>query len=539
MKLLKAEVHNFGSYAHLEFDFNDLGLALVHGSTGSGKSTLQDIVCWVLFGVTAKDGNADEVRSWTNPDEATYVLLDVEINGQLIGVHRIRGKATENDLYWHEGDSVTPVRGKDLTETQKLLEQRLGVSKDLYIAGAYYNEFSPTGAFFTAKAKNRRELFEKLADLDLPKTIAERTSDERKTCKKDFDQRNRQLDLSIGRLESLRSSYQGSDIRRTEWDLHHSRSIDLLRTKKENFEAEKEEKITKIKENIEKYEILRSRVVAELEKTALRLESEVLTNPKAQCPSCGQVNSKVTKDICRLEEIERDLKFHSEKDNPHTLQLEQARLYNNPYNEQIESEKLKENPFTAQIEGIGTEIEEMGQKVSQLKTQCSELGHTIASLTQLNELSFELRRVLLVRAVKEIEVSTNAYLEKYFDSELRVGFELEDSDDLNISITKNGYPGVYRQMSKGQRGLLKLCFSVSVMKAAANRAGVHFGLLCFDESLDGLDADLKVKAFSLFQELSLSHESILVVEHSSEFKQLFTNSFLVTMENDTSTIQEG
>lgn len=36
MKLLKAEVHNFGSYKDLEFDFNDLGLALIHGATGSG-----------------------------------------------------------------------------------------------------------------------------------------------------------------------------------------------------------------------------------------------------------------------------------------------------------------------------------------------------------------------------------------------------------------------------------------------------------------------------------------------------------------------
>ncbi len=74
------------------------------------------------------------------------------------------------------------------------------------------------------------------------------------------------------------------------------------------------------------------------------------------------------------------------------------------------------------------------------------------------------------------------------------------------------------------------------MKAAANRAGVHFGLLCFDEPAEGADADLKAKCFQLFESLSLEHGSILVIDHTSELKSMFTTKFLVSLENDHSEV---
>lgn len=542
MKLLKAEVHNFGSYSHLEFDFSNLGLALIHGDTGSGKSTLQDIAPWILFGTTAKDGNADEIRSWTNPEDITLGRLDlIASDGSRLTVRRIRGKPAQNDLCWFEkdqGETVSASRGKDITETQKLLEERLGVSKDLYIAGAYYNEFSPTGAFFTAKAKDRRELFENLADLELAKTIAERTSNAKKDTKKTIEKSRGEHSRLSGHCESSRLHRLDVLSRSSNFALDVLQRVDSLHKASENFEEEKRVKIASLKSKSDAFEKHKEETLKALENNALQLEQQILQNPEAKCSSCGQVNSKITRDICRLEELEKSLKDTAARLNPYTLQLKDAEAYENHYNQQIEAERSKVNPFISQISKIESDLQISERKLGDLDTEIKALEHRLASLQQLNDLSFELRGALLNQAVKEIETSTNKYLETYFESELRVGFELEGSDDLTVSITKNGYQGVYKQLSKGQRGLLKLAFSVSVMQSAANSAGVHFGTLFFDESLDGLDQDLKVKAFSLFSELEISHESVLVVEHSTEFKALFTKSFLVTMSNDVSTISE-
>ena len=87
--------------------------------------------------------------------------------------------------------------------------------------------------------------------------------------------------------------------------------------------------------------------------------------------------------------------------------------------------------------------------------------------------------------------------------------------------------------------MLKLCFSVSVMEAAANRAGEHFNVLCFDEVLDGLSSELKLKALGIFQELEMCHESILVTDHAPELFSHFSRRFNVTLHNDCSIVEEA
>jgi energy-coupling factor transporter ATP-binding protein EcfA2 len=74
------------------------------------------------------------------------------------------------------------------------------------------------------------------------------------------------------------------------------------------------------------------------------------------------------------------------------------------------------------------------------------------------------------------------------------------------------------------------------MDIAANEAGIFFHTLFFDEALDGLSPRLKIQSFQLFEELNLTHETLLLIEHSPEFQNLFNTKFNVSIENDKSTI---
>ena len=539
MKLLQASVTNFGSYKELTFNFENLGLALVHGPTGAGKSTLQDVAAWILYGVTAKGGAVDEIRSWTSPDEPTKGCIDVDINGTIITVYRTRGSTSQNDLHYEDhakpGDTQ---RGKDLAETQRLLEDRLGVSKDLYIAGAYYNEFSPTGGFFTAKAKDRRELFEMLTDLSLAKTILERTSNVKKIEKKALQDAVSNHANAEGRSQSLKSSLEDAQRRRDNFYSDKEKAIAVLLEKIQGFENEKQARIESINTELIHFEYTRSKDVDDDRNEIKRLQALVMV-AVAVCPTCGQRNEEFLNHCHKLDRTQAHLEHTIREANPYDLQLEQAEAYNNPYNEQAEIESAKVNPFVEQISKIKLDISKVNTDVRNYSKAVEIHTRKIASLTQLADLSADLRGALLVRSIREIEDTTNRYLETYFDADLRVGFNLNNSDDLDINVYKNGYNAVYKQLSKGQRGLLKLCFSVAVMQAVSNQAGTHFGCVFFDEALDGLDADLKVKAFSLFSELEKTHESILVVEHSAEFKQLFLRTFHVTMQDDVSTVEES
>lgn len=537
MRLLNIQLTNFASYSTLEFSFENQGLALLYGSTGSGKSTLQDAPAWILFGITAKDGNADDVRSWNNPGEHTQGILKLEANdGILISITRIRGKPSQNDLYWLEGDSDELHRGKDITETQKLLDDRLGVSKELYIAAAYYNEFSPTGAFFTSKSKDRRELFEKLADLDLPIKIADGAIDAKKQTRKTHTQVFTDINQTNGRLEQLELSAVATKRDADNWSKVQEATVKDLQQKERTFEQEKQNKINDLMHQKMSAEALKAKTVDTLLDKIQGLEAKI-SNSTEYCESCGQPHKDTVNHKIELGKLKLNLEHLVISTNPYDKQLEYATQSENPYSLKL-GRLESENPFLPQIERQTKEISKLEQKFNGLRATLSTLDTRLSAVTRLYDLSFSLRGELLLKSVKEVESETNRYLESYFDSELRVTFNIEDSDKLEIEITKNGHTCVYRQLSKGQRCLLKLCFSVSIMKAAANRIGVHFNTLLFDEALDGLDPSLKAKAFNLFSELSKYHETILVIEHDSSLLSLFNKHYYVSLISDESHIEE-
>src|SRR5690348_8536249 len=97
MRILSVSAQNFASYKSLEFDFQNQGLILIQGATGSGKSTLCDLIPWVLFGQTAKGGKVDEIRTW-NTEEPTTGSIRLSNN---IVIWRSR---SPNDLFYYRED---------------------------------------------------------------------------------------------------------------------------------------------------------------------------------------------------------------------------------------------------------------------------------------------------------------------------------------------------------------------------------------------------------------------------------------------------
>lgn len=535
MRILKVEVTNFGSYGYLELELKDQGLILVHGATGSGKSTLQDIVPWLLFGVTAKGGKADDIRKWNSGElfgEAASVhgRLIAEIPTGVITITRIRGKSGQNDLYWNI--SGQRYRGKDITESQTLLEAHLGISSDLYIAGAYYNEFSPIGAFFTAKASARRELLEKLSDLSLPKTLYERAANERKGCNKAKLSISERLNQAIGRLQGLEAAEVENQRNAIRWSESQARSLEDLKEKSQNFDKEIQFRL----------EGLTAKSDGWIEETNSRMfwagrtitkHKKTLQEMSDSCPTCGKDTGRDA--ILRAQNaLQSELQQLKKATNPYSDQMVQIRNSVNSYQDELERQLKTTNPFVSNEHTIVRQR----HTISSIKDEQQSLDNKISALEQLTSIAQTTRGLLLKTAVQNIQEQTNKYLETYFDAEIRVGFDIRDDDNLEVSIQKSGHECSYKQLSKGQRGLLKLCFSVSVMKAAANRAGIHFNALFFDEALDGLSSDLKLKAFNLFSELSKDHESVFVIDHDEALKTLFSKSMHVILENDESRIYD-
>lgn len=463
MKVMSVHLSNFGSYKNLDLYLANSGLTLIQGPTGSGKSTLCDIIPWILYGITAKGGKVDEIRSW-GAKEQTFgsLLLD---DGDSVCRSR-----DPNDLVFSGSGFV---RGSDLRDTQRRLDSALGLSDKTYLAGAYFHEFSETAQFFQTTAKNRRQICEELVDLSLSKDLAETLSSLIKDSEKIADGYESEIALLLSNVDTINRFKEQERTKATRWKRQQEANIEFAQNAYDQFEANRKKVITNV------------------------------------CKACKTVLA---------------------------APREFTDMSMNPYEEKLKSLRVEVNPYVDTISDYTREIQELESKMLQNVDAKSKILNHINDLEILQEVNVRFRSTLINQTILFVKDSTNALLTRFFDGEIQVEFAIEN-DKIDIAIQKDGNDCSFTQLSKGQRQLLKLCFGVSVMKAVQNFSGVKIEQLWFDEVLTGLDEELKIKAFSLLEELSTSYDSVFVVEHSSSFKALFSNVITVELKNGHSEIQ--
>lgn len=547
MQILSVDLHNFASYKTLQFQFDGVGLALIQGPTGSGKSTLCDAIPWVLFGRTAKGGGVDEVLSWPH-----YGICEGEIkieNSNILGVVRKRSKKPkDNDLWFYtiENGSVVDKRGKDITDTQRLINMHLGMDCDLYLSGAYFHEFSQAASFFTTTAKNRRAICEQIVDLSKAKTIQVFLGELAKSIKRQAAAKEQAKETSMTMIKKLKSLREGVSAHSRTWVRGHKLTISSLKHKSENFEKLAIEEQKEAEE--QNFKALRN-IEAEINKLQTRADihlasivSTYYTND-AICSECGaykadhqkalEMNAEHRSAVLLLEERVKNL-----KDKKSAVCTKVSKNDNNIYAEQLEEAKKEVNPY------IDSEVDLISQAAEEHET-CTKISTTLQHLKEeavdvdlMLQVIATFRSTKVSNATTMLQENTNRLLTTHFDGEIKVVFEVESADTLDVTIFKDGNRCVYSQLSKGQRQLLKLCFGVSIMRCIANHNGLEFNSVFLDEALDGLSDTLKIKAYGLLQELAKEYDNVLVVEHSSELKALFDKQYIVELVDGSSIIND-
>lgn len=484
MKIRSVTAQNFGSYDGVTVDFESDDLTLIEGPTGSGKSTIFDLVPWALFGRTAKNGLADEVVSWPGDKTTTVVCyLDRMV------VTRIRGK--KNDLYFrltHTSDSEE-VRGKDINDTQKMINSALNMNLDTFLAGCYYHEFSQTAQFFTTTPKNRRQICEQIVDLSFPIQLKEKLSEELKGLKTRTEKHQHEISSLHTTLDYLERNQEKELTKVDDWNEEHSREIKGLEDVCLQFETSRERKIGLLEEKISK---------------------------GGTCPTCGSTTNHDHASAYKAQLL-------VEKEAP------------NPFVKQLEKSKKQVNPHSGITKDYSDKINTILGELSDNDRVLAKLKADIGNNELLTDLTSELRAVLVGNVIESIQDTTNSFLAEYFEGEFRIALEITGEDKLEVNITKDGNVAAFTQLSKGQRQLLKLCFSISVMQAV-NNGGTSLDTLFLDEVFEGMDDNFKVKALRLLEHLTHKYQGVYFIEHSEMVKGMVTNKWEISIDNGVSYI---
>ncbi len=477
MRLLYSYIKNFSSYEEVSLTLCNQGLTLIQGNTGSGKSTLCDIVPWILFGKTAKNGSVDEVLTWPG-DKVTFGRAVIEINDSEINIYRMRAaNPKHNDLYWTVSGHDEKNRGKDLLDTQKRINGLLGMDCDLYLSGSYFHEFSQAAQFFSTTAKNRREICEQVVDLSLAVSLQDKITNNIRAAKKQLQEINTKTEVLASNIAMLKNMQKTELTKVSDWDKAHD--FDIIKTK-ELYERFEENRDIKPKSNI--------------------------------CPTCKTVLGQ-TKHI------------HNNSENP--------------YKAKLEALITQTNPHTGSAKDFSLDIVNKQYDLHDLDVARDKLLEKSGDLAILGDVVEMFRTTLIQSTTVFLEDQTNHMLSTYFDAEIEVSFSATSTDNLLVIIRKDGNICSYAQLSKGQRQLLRLCFGVAIMKAVSNHHSVKFNTLWIDEGLDGLSDALKIKAYRLFQELQIEYENVFVVEHSESLKALFENKYSVALTDHGSFVEKS
>lgn len=558
---------NFSSYDSLEFHFSTPGLHLISGATGAGKSTVCDLIPWVLFGRTAKNGAVNDVIAW-GAEEDTVGRATVFIKDREVEVVRRKGK--NNDLYFTVASEVGIRRGKDIPDTQRLINQALGITADQYLVSAYYHEMSDASQFFQTTAKNRRQITEQLVDLTQVIKATEGLTATRKELREETAIKQSTCVMVSTRISMLTNNAERDMSRQRAWGRDQAEKLVELETKSDNFEENKHKIRLDLEEKADRFEIDREDRASEIKSSLIDENEQYETNQKAlekaiagmqdmehsePCTECGNrknsdslySQSQLVRDLQakinhikgNIEDLERLLVKNAEKTNPFHVQICQNELSTNIYAGQLEEARTANNPYTTQhVENQKDLLKTQGE-LTRLQAALFGLEADLSNIDTAIATTSVVRQALIETIMREVEQETNRLFEAHYDSIMRIEFIAEEFDKLDVSITKDGNLCSYTQLSKGQKQMLKLCFAVACIKTASNHSNVKFEQLFFDEALDGMSDEIKIASFSLLESLQSDYNSIYVVDHSSDFKNMFTSRFEVSFSNGKSSIESA
>ena len=141
----------------------------------SGKSSIFNTLCWVLYGKIPKDANIDEVIRQGERSAKGVVEL---ITGEQI--HRYR---KPNELYIlpvdANGDTYGKQQGKDAKETQLLINKLIGMNFDSFCQAVYFAQGYPH-RFVKTNETEKAAVLSEIQDLSIFDTARKLTMDQMK-----------------------------------------------------------------------------------------------------------------------------------------------------------------------------------------------------------------------------------------------------------------------------------------------------------------------------------------------------------------------
>lgn len=585
MKFNYLEVRNFQSLEKIHFDFSQ-GLSLIDGwnydlddANGVGKSSLLNAFVYALYGnVPYAAKISDLIRDGA---KKMYTEISLSIKAKDILIKRSRNpnftKLYVNDV--EVKGVVREIEKRIITELELNFDQFVQIvyvyqdAKDRFID---LNDTSKKEFLTSILDLDKYTLAYKAAH----KKISQIDLDSSNLLGKIFvldDNITSHLGSLVGLKIDLKEFREKGDVKlqeETEKANVIKKEVETLANKKllaenNNVLNELIAQRNKVDEKVQallKVQFMTAEIKEKLDKslfTIAGLESDLL-NPPNICGECGQslpswnhedyfvkINGKIkrlTDERAQLEDKLHKLE-NMQKQSDELPQEKQdlelkisVEMKNGP--EKYEREiKIKDqelkfisyciNTLQLKEQALVDQIEGKQETMGLMRKQHADFETQLADLYKDKKYLLEIKKIYSPSGIKAYVFNSlidglNSRIETYLDILFNglVKFQYITDEKSGKLIEECIYEGTSRSksvMSGGEQRRLSLATDLALSDTISKRLAVYPNILILDEATKGMAPIGLEKTMTLLQDLEQTKDTILVVDHASEFKTSFNN----------------
>jgi len=526
--------------------FNDYKTNLIMGSNGSGKSTILDALCFVLFNKAfRKITKSQLVNSTNNKDCLVEILFSIGSREYKV----VRGIKPNIFEIWVDGNIQNQASAS--SDQQKQLEEnilKLNYKSFTQIVILGSASFVP---FMQLSTANRREVVEDLLDIKIfsamNSVIKEKIRDANDSIK-EFELKEK---MTQEKIEMQKSFIESIDKTGKENIENKKNQINSIDEEIENINSINEIKNKKIQEELQpKTEQLvdATKKVKKLSNLKGTISQKILTikeendffNKNTVCPTCTQNIkedfrlNKIVETKNKIEELNSgyiELKKTIELEEKREEEFNEISKKIISLNNEISNNVAKIFQFNKQKRQIEHEIQDIASKIKNRNSEKSALNLLEQDLQEIKKNKTKLKENISYydfvhflmkdngiksKIIKNYLPFMNAQIQKYLQMmDFYINFTLDEEFKETIkSPIHEDFS--YESFSEGEKMRINLAILFTWREIARLKNSVNTNLLILDEVFDSSLDFMGTEYFTKILKYNLSDSNVFVISHKTD-----------------------
>lgn len=334
-------------------------------SNGTGKSSIQEIISYALFGKTVKRpeklGANDVVHNKIGKDAKVEIIFD---NIKIVRTRKEGGKDTKNSLRLWESpngtwDKTTEITQGTMALTQKKIEELVGLSYEAFINMSVFTD-DQRACFLECENKQKKEIVENMLSLGVYREWFENAKNLRKEIKAKVEIKAKEYTLLINNKDEA------------------ERRLALTKQKEVKWKKDKEAEIEKLKSDFQTFTSLLGKTDNGAAVLAYQQAQDKIKESNEKLPEQEKSKKELQTKLELAKQKETEIKQEAQKisDEYQEVAKKTKTLLAEKQSKEAEINKLKTNvPGTKCDKCKGEVLEEnINDYISQLELEIAEVN---------------------------------------------------------------------------------------------------------------------------------------------------------------------